>query len=109
MRLSQDDERLSLLEHPVQALCWIAWVKRYISASRLEHTQYGNDHIGRALHVDANQSIWTYPLFLQEVSQLVGLSIQLAIGKGLILKDQGKCIGSMLHLLFKELMHTPIL
>ena len=109
MRLREHDDDLGIVQLIVQAFLWQGNIHRHIGPTRLKHGDHGHDQLRAAFQAHAHQDLWSHPSLLQDMRQLIGASIQFAIGEVHLPLHQGNGIRLALGLLFKQLLHTYIL
>src|SRR5215216_5213626 len=106
MLLGNDHRYVGILNHVGQPLGWVARVQRHVCSASLEHSKQPHDHIEAAFNKQADDDFRPDPEGIEVVSQLIGSTVQLRIGKLLLLVDYGYCIRVKVYLLLEQLVYA---
>ncbi|CAH0355917.1 hypothetical protein AQB9606_04489 [Aquabacterium sp. CECT 9606] len=105
MALRQQQAHAAVLHHVGQAVLGILWVQRHIGAPCFHDRQQANHHLDRPLYRDTDQNLGLQALPDQEVGQLVGPPVELAVAQGGLLENQGRRIRCPSGLALNQVMH----
>ncbi len=84
----------------------IGRVQRHVRAARLQNGEPRHDHLGRALHADADRRVAADPALAQAPRQPVGAAVQLAVGQARRFVDNGQGVGPARRLGLEQLVHA---
>ena len=90
------------MDHKFQSLRGIARVERLIACSCLEHADSRYRHVFAARYQNRNSLIFANALAGKECGYVLGDSVNLAVGKGLVKVDHGNIVGGFLCLAAEE-------
>src|ERR1700730_2742050 len=79
MRLGEQDDRCTVLEHEAQPFYRIGRIERHIGSACLQYGQQSYDHFEAAFHAEGHARVWSDTQLSQIMSQLVGAPVQLLI------------------------------
>ena len=96
------------LHHVSQPLPGIRRIQRHIRPARLEHSVDCDHCVQRPIQAHPHQGSPTHPERLQMPRQLVGLVVERPVGQPLPAHLHRYSFRRAPHLLFKELMDTPV-
>ena len=105
--LSQDNGRFCVFEDRCQAFAGIAWVKRNVRRSRLEHAQDGGQQVRIPLEEHAHKNIRPGAQLNQVMRNFVCALIQLTIAGALVPATNGRGIGRTGAGDFDQRLHHP--
>src|SRR5476649_166048 len=91
-----------------QALARVSGVERHVGPGGLENAQQRDDHGGAALSAERDPRVRLNAEFDESMSEAVGLDVELVVGEGLLLPDQGDSLRGTLYLLLEQLMNAQV-
>ncbi len=92
---------MSVVEHVLNSLRGRVWDDGKVGGVGFEDGQEGGDEVEGAGHEEGDDVAGTDALFDEEVGQLVGPLVELGIGEGFVLVNNGRIFGCVSCLLFK--------
>src|SRR5882724_5062337 len=98
MTLSQQRNRITILQHEAKPFDRISRIQRHIGPAGLQHRQQRNHHLKTPLGADRHPAVRTHSQFPQTMRQLIGTPVQLRIAQLLIFENRSYAIRILLHL-----------
>ena len=99
---SQQHRNLGVLQHKSEALSRVGGVERDVGTAGFEDRQQRDDLLKRALDKYPDAHLRCDAQRAQMVGQLVGATVEFAVGQAALAKDSGEGIGSAFDLLLEQ-------
>ncbi|WP_255430902.1 hypothetical protein, partial [Rhodanobacter sp. DHG33] len=84
-------------------------VNGHIGATGLEDGQLSDDQGGTAFEEGDDTFARLYSAIDQMMGEAIGLDVELGVGEGLILEDEGGGLGVLLYLLLEQLVDAQLI
>src|SRR6266851_191706 len=106
--LSEQHRGLGILHQEGQALGRQAGVKRDIGTAGLEDSQQADHQVKGAFEAHAHQHVWADAQGVQSVGELVGTLVEVAVGEGLTIGDEGNRLRGGVCLLLHQMWQARL-
>src|ERR1041384_8582725 len=104
--IGDDDCRPGVFDDEGCASRWSCSVERYVCAAHFEHCQHREDHFERALEMKNDEHFRPDAVWLKQMGQLIGASIQFSVRECLVFGRDGDRLRYGLGAKLKELVET---